>query len=254
MMCLKFGVVMSLLSTGQTQTLAPKCDDLPWADPTTHMPAAAGTNLSAFSWHVHYLHNTTDQVANVTAFEQAFCKEFARHGKDGSGLASCGWGPNYLGDEVEYMCSHTGQCDSDYIYEPERDCNNGGAGECPSGEAHGPWSMCQGEFFVPASLIDEVTAWLQNETNHHGIITMRHPNTGCQWGDHFIRAKFFSETVPEMCLWGLPCNTVGWGCFDGMCGDLDDPSSHVHQHAAGCFEEAPDCEDCPSTASDQLVI
>lgn len=250
---LRLGAVLVFLASEQTKGLATQCDDLPWADPTTHMPSMNGTNLSAFSWHVHYLHNTTDQLGNVTAFERAFCNQFANHGKDGTRLASCGWGPNYLGDGVEYMCSHTGQCDTDYTYNPQRLCNNGGTGVCPSGEAHGPWSMCQGEFFVPASLIDEVTAWLQKTTNHHGIVVMRHPNTGCQWGDHFIRAQFFANPIPEMCLWGLPCNAVGLGCFDGMCGDLDQPELHIHQHADGCVEEEPDCTDCPK-ARGQFVV
>merc|ERR1711957_392396 len=89
--------------------------------------------------------------------------------------------------------------------------------------------------FVPARYIDEVTVFL-SKYEDSTISVMRHPNTGCQWGDHFIRAEFFGAIQPEMCLWGLPCNEPGFGCKQGMCGQTD--GTHDHQHASGCYQEA----------------
>merc|ERR1711964_85382 len=96
--------------------------------------------------------------------------------------------------------------------------------------------MVLGPFARMSSLsqeyIDEVTAWISKPENYRSIGVMRHPNTGCQWGDHYIRAEFFGKVKPEMCLWGLPCNDPGYGCYDGMCGSI--PATHQHQHASGC--------------------
>lgn len=222
---------LSLLVAGMP-AVAQECDDLPWADPAAHVPAEGGTNQTAYSWHVHYTWQTDSQHADVSTFEKAFCEAFAKNSKNIERMSSCGWGPNYLGDGEEYMCS-SGQCDEDYVNPFNRVC---GSGTCPEGDQTGPWSVCQGEFFVPSRHIDEVTAWLKAEQSKFDIVVMRHPNTGCQWGDHFIRAQFFSDDVPEMCLWGLPCNDVGFGCKQGMCGHVDG-TKHIHQHASGCYNE-----------------
>lgn len=227
---------LATLAVAYASHVALECDDLAWANATKHVPSPAAnfTHLLAYSWHIHYTWMTEDQHENVVAFEQAFCTEFARLSKDTSRMPECGWGPNYLGDDEEFMCSHTGQCDEAFNnkrqFPPQ--CGNG---TCFSA-ANGPWSVCQSEFFVPARHIDEVTVWLTEPQNTHGLVVMRHPNTGCQWGDHLIRAEFFSDEVPEMCLWGVPCNTPGFGCRTGMCGDFDG-SKHIHQHASGCYNE-----------------
>ena len=112
---------------------------------------------------------------------------------------------------------------------------NCGNGTCSDDAAEGPWSVCQNEFFVPAAYIDEVSEWIEQQDL--SIAVMKHANTGCQWGDHSpdIRAIYFSGPVPEMCLWGLPCNDPGFGCEQGMCGDLD--GTHNVQHAADCVLE-----------------
>lgn len=149
------------------------------------------------------------------------------------------------------MCHH-GQCgsdDNDTVHNLEGD-NVGagrscGSGACPSGGAHGPWSVCQGEFFVPVKHIDELAAWVAD--NALSLDIMRHPNTGCQWGDHSVRAEWLSGkwglgpgslpgepslAGPEMCLWGLPCNNVGYGCVQGMCGSGN--GKREKQHCSGC--------------------
>merc|ERR1719359_2350574 len=221
--------------------LPSKCDDLPWPSQTTHTPGPNGTSQAAFSWHIHYLHTTDEQEADVLAFQDAFCTQFAKYGADGSSIQPCDWGPNYLGDKEQHICGWCSELQETVGHaqtqrpkgaSPAKGC---GSGKCTD-PAHGPWSVCQNEFFVAGQYIDEVTAWISKPENYRSIGVMRHPNTGCQWGDHFIRAEFFGSVKPEMCLWGLPCNDPGFGCEQGMCGTTD--GTHEHQHASGCYLEA----------------
>lgn len=220
----------AFVATQGASSLPAQCDDLPWADPATHMPGSNGTQQAAFSWHVHYLHTTSDQETDVAAFQAGFCKEFAKYGADGSSIQSCGWGPNYLGNGEKHICGSCSALEESFSF--PHSCGNGTCGE----SARGPWSVCQNEFFVAQEYIDEVTAWISKPENYRSIGVMRHPNTGCQWGDHKIRAEFFGTVKPEMCLWDLPCNDPGYGCYDGMCGTI--PATHDHQHASGCVLEA----------------
>jgi hypothetical protein len=225
---------VTIAAGGAASQLPAKCDDLPWANQSVHKSGGNGTSQDAFSWHIHYLHNTTDQEADVEAFQSAFCKEFAKYGADGSSIQSCSWGPNYLGYQEKHICGSCSGLDEKVNFPP----GGCGAGVCTD-PAHGPWSTCQNEFFVAQEYIDEVTAFISKPENYRSIGVMRHPNTGCQWGDHFIRAEFFGAVKPEMCLWGLPCNDPGYGCYSGMCGTIN-ASTHQHQHASGCELETKD--------------
>merc|ERR1711903_356939 len=78
---------------------------------------------------------------------------------------------------------------------------------------------------IPNRLISEVSRfieeWLRNQSggyNDHataaelGLSIMRHANTGCEEGDHIGRRHFFTTWSPELCTWGLGCNTPGYGC------------------------------------------
>ena len=233
--CLCFLSTLVVVS-GQTPRLPSECDDLPWANVTTHVPVGEGngsfTAQPAFSWHVHYLHYNDDEEEAVKKFQKDFCSTFAALGKGGA-IQPSPWGPNAIAAAGRHVW---GDCDASTLATRSNGwtCGNG---TCPDGDPQGPWSLCQNEFYVPASHIDEVTRWI---VAYEDLVipVMRHPNSGCQWGDHAPadRAEFFGPArVPEMCLWGLPCNEPGCGCRDGMCGDVD--GTRAHQHAAGCVLE-----------------
>ena len=154
---------------------------------------------TAYSWHIHYLHNETGQEPQVLAFQTDFCAEFGKYGADGASLTQSGWGPNNIAPDATAIYTN---CPSIGATAPATTaCGNG---VCQSG-GNGPWSVCQGEIFIPSQHIDEVSAWVEDwlASPENALAVMRHPNTGCQWGDHSpdIRATFFSDPVPEMCLW-----------------------------------------------------
>lgn len=214
--------------------LTSRCDDLTWANQSQHQPVGEGnkhfTAQTGYSWHVHYLHYTQDEEGAVLAFQQDFCKAFAKYGENGT-VQPSPWGPNCIAPEGKYI---VGDCDPETLNTRSngRQCGNG---TCTDND-HGPWSLCQNEFYVPAVHIDEVSAWI--DARNSTIPVMRHPNSGCQWGDHSPddRALFFGPArVPEMCLWQLPCNDPGFGCYQGMCGQVD--GIHHHQHASECVLE-----------------
>ena len=230
--------MFSLLALAVTASaLTSRCDDLRWADKRVHQPVSENnqsyTAQPGYSWHIHYLHYTHEEEAAVQRFQRDFCAAFAKYGKGGS-VEPSPWGPNCIADGAKYIY---GACAATALATRSNGwtCSNG---TCPVGEPpEGPWSTCQNEFYVPAVYIDEVAGWVRAYENLT-IPVMRHPNSGCQWGDHSpdSRAEFLGTArVPEMCLWGLPCNSPGYGCVDGMCGALD--GTRGHQHAAGCVAE-----------------
>lgn len=205
--------------------IANQCDDNGWSNQNTHIPGGLnGTNQSAYSWHIHYLHTDECQVSDMATFQSRFCKSFAEYGQDGA-VGECDWGPNSISVNETIIC---GDC------QPESERRPCGNGTCSVDNYMGPWSVCQQEFFVPSKHIDEVSFWIMKQADLN-ITVMRHPNSGCQWGDHspFSRAEFFFGPIPEMCLWGLPCNDPGLGCRNGMCGGKSDGQSR--QHASGCY-------------------
>jgi len=205
--------------------IAHKCDDLGWSDQNTHIPGGVnGTNQTGYSWHIHYLYTDETQVSDMATFQSRFCKSFAEYGQDGE-VGYCDWGPNSISVNETIIC---GSC------KPEFEGHPCGSGTCTDDDWGGPWSVCQQEFFVPSTFIDEVSSWIMKQADLN-ITAMRHPNSGCQWGDHspFIRAEFFFGPIPEMCLWDLPCNDPGFGCRNGMCGEKSD--GHNRQHASGCY-------------------
>merc|ERR1712046_458964 len=88
-----------------------------------------------------------------------------------------------------------------------------------------PWALANVEIFIPLRLISEVSsfieAWVLKQRGGfndlttsalYGLSIMRHPNTGCEEGDHAVRRHFFTPWSPELCTWGLGCNTPGYGC------------------------------------------
>jgi len=227
---------------GSAAGLTSRCDDLPWASERSHTPVGEKngtyTAQTGYSWHIHYLHYTRHEEALVEAFQRDFCEAFAKFGEGGA-VQPSPWGPNDIAPGGEYV---VGTCDPSELA-LRSNGHRCGNGTCPTTPTKniGPWSCCQNEFFVPATRIDAVTAWLHDYDLK--IPVMRHPNSGCQWGDHAaaIRAEFFGPArVPEMCLWELPCNDPGFGCRDGMCGAIDNADTRERQHASGCVAEVTD--------------
>ena len=97
LLAVSFGALSSAMA------LPVACDDLPWADQDSHTPGGNGTQQAAFSWHVHYLHQTTAQESEAGAFQKAFCAEFGKYGT--SVLWACKATPCY--GHVGHACSGT---------------------------------------------------------------------------------------------------------------------------------------------------
>lgn len=240
-LCAKFLFLMVLIPTNSHLMLPSQCDDRPWSDQTTHVPGGNGTKQTAYSWHIHYMYgylNVSSQDNDVAAFGAAFCQEFAKFGESGTCIDTCKFGPNYIGEEVQYICSSFNQCNCDGVVEAE-ESHESTSSSCGNGTCidpvFSPFPVCQKNFHVAAKFIDHVTAWVAEPMNRRSLVVMRHPNTGCQWGDHSTRAEFVGGVAPEICLWNLPCNSPGEGCEKEGCGALD--GTHKRQHSPDCVLE-----------------
>jgi hypothetical protein len=139
--------------------LTSRCDDLPWASERSHAPVGEKngtyTAQTGYSWHIHYLHYTYHEESLVEAFQRDFCEAFAIFGEGGA-VQPSPWGPNDIAPGGEYV---VGTCDPEGLALRSRgyECGNGTCPTTPTSHGVGPWSICQNEFFVPATRIDAVT-------------------------------------------------------------------------------------------------
>jgi len=192
------------------------------------------TKLHIYSWHIH--HTWTDVVEHAsqafeysTAFHTALMSTFASEGQNGRKITSCAFGPNNIGVGTDYICIILPPGQSINVTTAAPKCGtNGKAFPAPSPSVT-PWALANVEIFIPKRLIVKVSSfiegWLLKQQGGYndpataalyGLSIMRHPNTGCNEGDHTARHYFFTEKQakwsPELCTWGLGCNTPGYGC------------------------------------------
>ena len=215
----------------------------------------------------------------MLAFQTDFCAEFGKYGADGASLTQSGWGANNIAPDATAIYTN---CPSISATAPATTaCGNGATASArAAGTARGPCARARSSSRRSTSTRSRRGSRTGSRALKIALAVMRHPNTGCQWGDHSpdIRASFFSDPVPEMCLWEvrskrrrgggcacrvrtllsslarakspvareLPCNDPGFGCEEGMCGTVD--GTYDHQHAADCVLQIDDDEAAGGTA------
>merc|ERR1712156_1363592 len=156
-----------------------------------------GGNLIPLNWHIHYVKfNNRDGFYN---FCMAFEEKFAHYFDPQSESPRCPFGPNYVGNTYEYICSFD-HGSSDY-------CTN-------FVEKSNPWNDPNRAFHIPVEMIEETWEWAKN--NKYGMDLFRHPNTGCMQDDHKVRGVWAksSETEHSISYLDFPCNQPNSGCDD----------------------------------------